>query len=209
MLAIQNPSPETISRFLAAQSPKNYSYQGVGATANSPPPSYVVDRYQGELGQGQETFEAACQALRRWEHFNLSWVRATPNTTPIEPGQVICVIARIFGLWWLNACRIVYIIDETTKQDGAEFKNFGFAYGTLPDHAETGEERFRIQWNRKNDNVTYDIFAFSRPNHLLAKLGYPLVRRVQKSFGRDSLFAMQKASGGGGQPILEHLTTSE
>jgi uncharacterized protein (UPF0548 family) len=193
MLLFQNPSPETIGRFLSAQTQCGYSYKAVGATATTPPIDFVVDRYRGKLGEGREAFEAASNALRRWEHFNLGWVHATPNTTPLEPGQVICIVAHIMGFWWLNACRIVYIIDETTKEEEGEVTSFGFAYGTLPDHAETGEERFRIQWNHTDNSVTYDILAFSRPNHFLAKLGYPLVRRVQKKFGRNSLAAMQKA----------------
>ena len=193
MLLVRKPSADAANEFLTTQAAQNYSYQSIGATANTPPPNYVVDRYQGRLGEGQETFEAACQALRRWEHFNLGWIQATPTTTPIEPGQVICIVARIMGLWWLNPCRIVYTIDATTPQEGAEVKKFGFAYGTLPDHAETGKERFHVEWNHTTGAVTYHILAFSRPNHFLAKLGYPLVRRVQKTFGRDSLAAMRKS----------------
>lgn len=193
MLLLRQPGAETIRHFLAAQSRCDFSYQAVGATANTPPSGYVVDRYRGILGEGQGAFDAACDALRRWEHFNLPWVQATPNTTPIEQGQVICVVARVMGFWWLNACRIVYIIDESREKQNVAVTRFGFAYGTLADHAETGEERFMIEWDRATDSVTYDILAFSRPQHFLAKLGYPLVRRVQKKFGRDSLAAMQKA----------------
>ena len=76
--------------------------------------------------------------------------------------------------------------------DGAPVKRFGFAYGTLRDHAERGEERFMIEWQGSDDSVWYDILAFSQPN-LLAKLGYPLTRRLQKRFARDSLAAMVKA----------------
>lgn len=47
---------------------------------------------------------------------------------------------------------------------------FGFAYGTLPGHVESGEERFQIEWHRSDDSVWYDILAFSRPNHPLARL---------------------------------------
>ena len=36
-------------------------------------------------------------------------------------------------------------------------RKFGFAYGTLPDHAATGEERFLIEWNQDDDSVWYDI----------------------------------------------------
>lgn len=70
---------------------------------------------------------------------------------------------------------------------------FGFVYGTLPGHVECGEERFQVEWNRNDDSVWYDIFAFSRPNHFLARIGYPIVRRIQKKFASDSAAAMQLA----------------
>jgi uncharacterized protein (UPF0548 family) len=96
--------------------------------------------------------------------------------------------ARLFGLWWLNACQIVYIVDE----DGP-VKRFGFAYGTLPEHAESGEERFTVEWHEQDDAVWYDILAFSRPQQFLARLGYPFARRLQKRFARDSASAMLRA----------------
>ena len=39
----------------------------------------------------------------------------------------------------------------------------------------------------------YDIVAFSRPNHFLARFAYPLVRRLQKKFAQDSAASMFKA----------------
>jgi len=38
--------------------------------------------------------------------------------------------------------------------------------------------------------VWYDILAFYRPQQLLAQLGYPFARRLQKRFARDSAAAM-------------------
>ena len=92
------------------------------------------------------------------------------------------------GCWWLNSCRIVYVIDEQNP-----VWRFGFAYGTLPGHIEAGEERFLLEWSAADDIVWYDILAFSRPRHMLARLGYPLVRRMQKQFGRDSAAAMRRS----------------
>lgn len=69
-------------------------------------------------------------------------------------------MGRAIGLWWLNACRIVYVVDES-----GPISRFGLAYGTLPGHVERGEERFMIEWNRGDNSVWYDILAFSRPNH--------------------------------------------
>jgi Domain of unknown function (DUF1990) len=98
------------------------------------------------------------------------------------------VIGRAIGLWWLNACPIVYIVDEV-----GPISKFGFAYGTLPGHVESGEERFLIVWNRGDNTVWFDIVAFSHPNHFLTRFVYPVVRRLQKQFGRDSAASMLKA----------------
>jgi uncharacterized protein (UPF0548 family) len=100
-------------------------------------------------------------------------------------------MGRAVGVWWLNACRVVYAVVET-----GPVSRFGFAYGTLPGHVESGEERFLIEWDRGDDGVWYDILAFSRPNHLLTRLGYPLVRRAQKRFGRDSAAAVFRSVNG-------------
>ena len=72
-------------------------------------------------------------------------------------------------------------------------QRYGFAYGTLPEHAESGEERFTVEWHEADDAVWYDILAFSRPQQLLAQLGYPFTRRLQKRFARDSAAAMRRA----------------
>jgi uncharacterized protein (UPF0548 family) len=188
MLFLRKPAAETIRDFLAAQSKLDLTYPAVGATAAAPPAGYVVDRTRIKLGEGAGTFAKAKDALRRWDHFRLGWVETWPPQAPIQAGQVVAVVARLFGLWWLNACRIVYVVDEE-----APIKRYGFAYGTLPGHAESGEERFTVEWHGADDAVWYDILAFSRPQLLLTRLGYPVARRVQRRFTRDSAAAMRKA----------------
>jgi uncharacterized protein (UPF0548 family) len=188
MLSLRKPSAERLRAFLAAQAKLDLTYSPVGATAAVPPAGYVVDHTRIKLGEGQDVFAAAQAALRRWEQFRLGWVEAWPPETPIQPGQAVAVIARLFGLWWLNACRIVYLVNEE-----GPVKRYGFAYGTLPQHAESGEERFTLEWHDADDAVWYDILAFSRPQQLLARLGYPLARRLQKRFAKDSVAAMRRA----------------
>jgi hypothetical protein len=70
---------------------------------------------------------------------------------------------------------------------------FGFAYGTLADHPERGEERFVVEWHEWDDSVWYDLCAVSRPAHWLARLGYPYTRWEQARFRRLSAAAMQNA----------------
>ncbi len=188
MLSLRKPSTESIRDFLADQARRDLTYSAVGATAGKPPAGYVVDHTRIQLGSGEQVFEAAKAALERWDQFRLGWLEARPPETPIRTGAVVAVLARAIGLWWLNACRIVSVVDQT-----GPVRRFGFAYGTLPGHAGTGEERFLVEWDRTDDSVWYDILAFSRPNHFLTRLGYPMVRRTQKRFGRESSAAMLKA----------------
>jgi uncharacterized protein (UPF0548 family) len=188
MLALRKPSAERLRAFLAGQSKLDLTYAAVGATAAVPPAGYVVDRTRIQLGEGVGTFAAAQAALGRWQHFRLGWVETWPPDAPLQAGQVVAVSARLLGLWWLNACRIVYVVDEA-----GPVKRFGFAYGTLPEHAASGAERFTVEWHEADDAVWYDLLACSRPHQLLARWGYPLARRLQKRFARGSAAAMQRA----------------
>jgi uncharacterized protein (UPF0548 family) len=187
MLFLRRPTTETIQAFLASQASLDLTWSAVGATATNPPAGYVVDHTRTRLGAGEKVFAAAQVALERWQQFRLGWLEAGPEDTPIKEGQVVAILARSIGLWWLNACRIVAVVNE----DGP-VKRFGFAYGTLPDHAGSGEERFLVEWDREDDSVWYDILAFSRPRQFLARLGHPWMRRVQKRFGRESAGVMRR-----------------
>jgi uncharacterized protein (UPF0548 family) len=186
---LRKPTPEVIRRFLECQQPLAFTYDAVGATAGTPPSGYDVDHTRVHLGDGEAAFRAACAALARWQHFDLGWVETFPANLPLETGATVAVLARVLGFWWLNACRIVYTIDEPGPA-----RRFGFAYGTLPGHAESGEERFQIEWDEASGAVHYDILAFSRPRHLLARLGYPLARLQQRRFARDSAAAMMRGT---------------
>jgi uncharacterized protein (UPF0548 family) len=188
MLSLRRPSAESTRRFLTAQAKLDFSYSSVGATANQLPDGFVVDRTRIKLGEGEPVFQAAKAALQRWRQLDLGWLKVGSPETPIRTGEVVAIVARVFGLWWVNACKIVYVVDES-----GPICRFGLAYGTLPDHAERGEERFLIEWNRAGNSVWYDILAFSRPHHFLIRLGYPIARRTQKRFGRESAAAMLKA----------------
>jgi uncharacterized protein (UPF0548 family) len=192
MLSLRKPSAESIRHFLTAQQKLPFTYAAVGATADTPPAGYDVDHTRVKLGEGEPAFHSAKAALERWEQFHLGWVEAWPPDTPLQPGAVVAVLGHALGVWWLNSCRIVYIVDES-----GPVGKFGFAYGTLPGHVESGEERFLIEWDRGDNSVWYDILAFSRPHHFLARLGYPVVRRTQKRFARDSLPALSESRSPG------------
>lgn len=189
MFLLHKPSEEMVSQFIQSQRELPFTYSQTGATKKGEAPSgYYVDHNRTRLGQGTETFRKAVSALRNWKQFDLGWVSIVPPDTAIAVGAMVAVRAHTFGVWSLNACRIVYVVD-----DEGPAKKFGFAYGTLPDHVECGEERFTIE-QHPDGSVFYDIFAFSRPRQLLVRVGVPLARRLQRSFVRDSLAAMKRAA---------------
>ncbi len=178
MFTIREPSDRDVADFISRQRNLPFTYSEVGATNTTPPAGYTVDHSRIQLGQGEATYRLAVDALRSWRHFDLGWVTVVPRGVAIEVGATVAVKARAFGTWSLNACRVVYVINDSRR--------FGFAYGTLPDHVECGEERFLIEW-LEDDSVWYDILAFSRPRHPLVKVSVPLARMLQKRFARDSL----------------------
>jgi uncharacterized protein (UPF0548 family) len=188
MPSFRKPRPSDIRDFLEQQRRLGFSYDAVGATAGEPPSGFTLDHTRVEIGYGEQLFSAARAALTHWRQFELGWIEAWPTDTPLQAGETVAVIARIAGLWWLNAARIVYVLNEH-----APSRRFGFAYGTLPGHAECGEERFQVEIDA-SERVWYDIVAFSRPRHLLARMAYPYTRRMQKRFARDSAAMMQAAT---------------
>jgi uncharacterized protein (UPF0548 family) len=195
MLSLRRPSAGAIRDFLAAQSQLDFSYSEVGSTATVAPAGYALNHTRVKLGQGETIFGRAKAALERWDHFRLGWVEAWSPASLIAPGEVVAVLARKFGVWSLNACRIVYVVD-----DPAPIPRFGFAYGTLPDHVETGEERFVVEYDQSGTGeVWYDILAFSRPHHPLVRLANPYMRRIQRRFGQESAAAMARTVSECGQ----------
>jgi hypothetical protein len=103
---------------------------------------------------------------------------------PLPWHSIVAMMVRICGLWWINPCRILRRCDSEHTH--------GFVYGTLPEHAECGEEQFVIE-RRPDGSVWYVIRAFSHPRHWMAWIAFPLARWWQCRFVRDSQRRMQQA----------------
>jgi uncharacterized protein (UPF0548 family) len=185
MFLFSKPTDAEVHEFLLARGHDPFSYPEVGATRTPEQLSkYNIDHNRQLLGTGDEAFERAKQAIRQWRMFDFPWVQLVSTATPIQVGVSVAIVVEHFGFYSLNAARIVYAIDDPDR--------FGFAYGTLSEHGEIGEERFSVELLSSGE-VWYDLYAFSRPGAVLAKLGYPLGRRLQKRFARDSKVAMLEA----------------
>jgi uncharacterized protein (UPF0548 family) len=187
MLLFSKPTPEEIREFVAGLQHEKFSYGEVGASRGRAPNGFTEDHHRIQLGEGLETFERAKRALHAWRMFDMPWLALFWPTAPVEVGTDVAVLVSHLGFWSLNACRIAYVVDE----QGA-IASHGFAYGTLREHAEIGEERFTVEFHPANQSVWYDIYAFSRPR-LMALVAYPFTRALQKRFARDSMQVMLAA----------------
>lgn len=191
MFAFAIPGDGAIRERLAQLSRAAYSYPEVGALKTLVfPPGYRADQHRVSLGRGAACYERAKLALQRWEMFNVGWVKLHPGAPSIAANTDIAISARYLGVWHVNFCRIAY-----TLEDEGEVERFGFALGTLPGHILAGEERFCVEWHRADESVWYGVSAFSRPNRILSRLGYPIVRQLQQRFVGDSHIAMARACG--------------
>ena len=190
MFLLHAPSAKDIERFVAASRELHLSYGPVGLVSQAPP-GFSVDEQTTTIGSGEAAFERATAALDSWRHFDLGWVEMFPKQASTAPGSVVVVAVRHLGFWSLNGCRVIYTVGgpgETT---------YGFAYGTLTNHAESGEEIFQVSLEPESGDVLYRIRAVSRPRAALARLGYSLTRSLQARFRRDSARALRRAIAGG------------
>lgn len=186
MFFLRLPSDDALSRFLAASAELPLSYQPEGIALGSPA-GFQVDESSLVIGRGEAAFRQAVAALDRWAHFDLGWVELLPRSALPQAGTVVAVKVQHLGFWSLNGCRVLY------RLGAPEGPDYGFAYGTLANHAECGEEVFRVRLDPATGEVRYEIRAVSRPRALLAKLGYPVTRALQGKFRRDSGLAMVRA----------------
>lgn len=184
---LRKPSRDAIQRFLASAQGQALTYEPVGL-ATSPTAEFRADEASVCLGHGHAAFGRARGALERWCQFDLGWVELFPRDAPIAIGTVVAVLARHLGMYSLNACRVV-----STRVTEHEFS---FAYGTLADHAESGEEIFRVALEPSSGEVRYEIRVASRARAPLARLGGPVTRAFQAKFRRDSTATMRRVVAG-------------
>ncbi len=188
MFLLSKPDAASLESIRLEMSKGVFSYPAVGATDGKLPKEYNVDRNQTLLGHGEDIYAKAVDAVKNWKMFDLEWIELFPAHAPIQAGTTVVVIVNHLGFYSINPNRIVYTFDEA-----GEVSRFGFAYGTVEGHAESGEERFSVEFDSATGEVRYHILAFSRPQHTLAKLGYPYTRYLQRQFALASMEAMRKS----------------
>jgi len=164
---------------LAALEQLPLTYSQVGATAAGQlPAGYGHLHMERQIGMGQQRFEEAAEAVMHWGMQRGAGLRVQASS---EIAAVDTVVLVRMGL--LHApCRVVYVIEEADIR--------GFAYGTLPGHPESGEERFVVRRDPTTSAVFAQVSAFSRPGTWWSKAGGPLVSVAQRVIARRYLRAV-------------------
>ena len=192
MFLVRRPTRHVIDRFLRESHDLPLSYGPVGIVRDRTA-GRDLDELTVAIGRGQADFERARSALLAWKQFDIGWVETFPRQAPVAVGTVVAVLMRHLGFWSLNGCRVLYRVGSL--DDAARF---GFAYGTLTNHAESGEELFEVFIDPPTEAVLYRIRATSWPQTTLARVGQPIVRVLQQRFRDQSAAAMKRATRGKG-----------
>jgi uncharacterized protein (UPF0548 family) len=160
------------------------TYAEVGATNALPDDAigrlanYHHAHAAARIGCGRVRFEEAADAVMRYGMLRGAGVRVTASTEIAEVGTL--VLGRLGPVY--APCRVVYVIDQPNRR--------GFAYGTLPGHAEAGEEFFGVRYDPASESVYAEVAAFSRPNTWWSKAGAPVAALVQRIVTKRYLKAL-------------------
>lgn len=190
VFSVTMPKREEIDRLIACQEVLPFSYPEVGASRDLNPrqpngldPAYRINHYRFRLGHGEAAYRRAREAFQHWQMFRLGWVRLCWPDTPLKPGATVAILGHVKKIWFLNISRIIYLIEEEAAE--REVHRYGFGAGTLPGHAVRGEERFLVEWDRREGGVWYEILSFSQESHPIVGVVGEL-RAAQTRFARES-----------------------
>jgi uncharacterized protein (UPF0548 family) len=154
------------------------TYSEVGATAGRLPAGYHHVQKSAVIGRGRNRFEDAADTGMRWGMLRGAGLRVEATTEVAAVGSDVIV-----HLGPVRApCRVVYLVDDPDRR--------GFAYGTLPGHAETGEERFVVRYDPATDEVFAEVTAFSRHATWWSRLGSALTSVAQRVITQRYLRAL-------------------
>jgi len=144
------------------------TYSEVGATAGPLPAGYHHVQKSAVIGRGRQRFEEAADKGMRWGMLRGAGLRVEATSDVVAVGaEVIVHLGPVRA-----PCRVVYVVDEADRR--------GFAYGTLPGHAESGEERFMVRYDPATEEVHAEVVAFSRHGTWWSRLGAPVTSVIQR-----------------------------
>lgn len=178
-LVVGRPLPARVAVWRDAEP----TYAHVGSTVGPDSGDREAHEIRGAVGSGGARFTAAVEALRKWAPQRSVGATISPPGVQPTAGATVVLGLGVGPFRLLVPNRVVRTIDEPRR--------WGYAYGTLPGHPETGEELFIVE-HHADETVTLTIRVDARPADALARLG-PAVRAVQNLALRRYVTAVERA----------------
>jgi uncharacterized protein (UPF0548 family) len=186
----QQPTQQDLELLLRQQAQLEVTYGEIGASLLRPLPSGFHHLHDERIvGSGAAMMERGRDAIRAWAAQAEMGLVLEPTRPELVVGSVLvfALPMRPSPFWATGACRIVRVVDQPDC--------FGFAYGTLPHHPETGEEAFLVH-HRPDDRVSFSVTAFSRASVLPMQVSGPVGRAIQRRAAATYLDGYQRAATG-------------
>ena len=183
-LHLRRPTDQQLAALLERCRSDDLTYASVGISLDveTTPPGLHRRRWTTTL-RGPAAFDRGVGAIRSWAAHRGAGLHVATDG-PIAVGTNVALSAPL-PLGFADAtCRIVVVIDEPNR--------YGFAYGTLSVHPESGEEAFIVARD-DGGRVRFDVEAVARPQDPLARLVPPVANRLQDRTARRYLSAMERA----------------
>ena len=155
----------------------------------SPPPkgSWKYIAIQQELGQGEETYKTAQEALSFWRMHEDS---PTAGIT-IVGNSVITFAKSAPRLWSVNPCRMTHTTMEARRSR--------VGYATLQGHLIAGCETMDVVWDgTAKGPVVFQLESISRGSGLIGRAVFPFIARTQRRFFQEQADTMKRICWGGG-----------
>jgi uncharacterized protein (UPF0548 family) len=181
MISLRRLGPTQLDALLATSRTASPTYDEIGASRGDVLPSgYHRVRFEERIGDAV-AFDRAVTGLRTWAAHEGAGLRIYPSEA-LAPDATVIAVTSLGPVQMVAPCRIVAIFKEPDS--------FGFAYGTLPGHPESGEESFVLE--RRDGSTYFKVQAFSKPVDLFARLSGPVGRGVQRSVTRRYVNALRR-----------------
>jgi uncharacterized protein (UPF0548 family) len=181
VISLRRLDSAKVAALLAAARAAPLTYAEVGASRDEHLPSgYHHVRMSERIGDAA-AFDLAVAGLRTWAVQGGAGLHVYPSD-PVEPDATIVAVTSVGPMQVVVSCRVVEVFKSPDL--------FGFAYGTLSGHPESGEESFVVE--RRDGATFFTVSAFSKPVDPLARLAGPCGRVVQRSVTRRYIDALRR-----------------
>lgn len=182
VVSLRRPRVPELGALLEHQAGLPFSYKQTGMTSDDRPPAgFLADVAEVVVGQGGDVFDNAVSHLQNWRVHERSGLQVRAEG-PAQVDAAVVLVAHWAVAFVTLACRVVYVVEGERR--------WGFAYGTLEHHPETGEELFLVH-HGLDDKVRFRVRAYSRHGHWLTWAIGPTARLIQHRATLNYLEAMK------------------